>query len=91
MKILGLRYRLAQLIWPEGFSGLDAANYPDLPAVAHRWTILDRGHWGTLGATKVGFDRVFVGVFKGYAQESQGVLLTPDNLERLKRMFNDPA
>lgn len=87
--LLRLRYRLARLLWPEGHRGLDAANDPDLPDVADRWVILDRGRWGTLGATRVGFGRIFVGIFKGYGQVSKGILLTPTSLETLRAMMDE--
>jgi hypothetical protein len=71
-------------LWPEG---IDAVNHPDLPTVADKWIILDQGNWGTLGATRVGFNRVMVGVFKGYSQMSGGIMFSRDQVVRLHALF----
>ena len=66
------------------FPGLVGVNYPDLPDVASgEWLVLERGHFGVLAATRVGFGRVLLGVFKGYDQKAPGVLLTSEKIRQL--------
>ncbi len=80
-----LRNRLRRLAWRllgplvRRFAQVPtvAANFPDYPVTdRERWLILDRGHWGTLAATKVGGGRILLSVWKGYEQTAGGVLLT---------------
>jgi hypothetical protein len=67
-------------------------NDPDLPGVAGDWVILDRGHFGTLGATFVGHGKtemVMVTAFKGYDQVSGGIVLTRQQTQTVLNMFRE--
>lgn len=70
---------------PDG--ALWSANDPDLPDVFGAWTVLDRGHWGALAFTDVGHGRRLLAVFRGYEQESAGIILTEDDVKALRESY----
>ncbi len=91
------RSRLRSWIWRLWFWGvrpylvpdgmLWTANDPDLPDVFGDWTVLDRGHWGTLAFTNIGHGRRLLAVFRGYEQESAGIVLTEDGVKALRESY----
>ena len=65
-----------------------AANYPDLPTMhPSDWTILERGHWGTLAFTDIGDGRRLVSIFKGFDQRAAGILLTEAHVQALLESY----
>jgi hypothetical protein len=64
-----------------------SANDPDLPDVAWGWTVLGRGHWGTLAFTELVGGLRLLAVFRGYEQESAGIVLTEDNVKALRESY----
>jgi len=84
------RWLVRRVLWPalRRFANEPrvAVNYPDLPEAVEGWTILQQGHWGTLGFTEVSRGRL-VAVFKGYSQVGGGILLTESDVKRLLESF----